>query len=122
MTTNFFDGNLTLDSSNSRIGIGTTTPSTIFDKLDCKAPIVARANMYVHRNKRITSSPHIDTGWKNHKTAILYMNTNNGYTAFGKKKIMSKANRMLIFDSGTKHYAASQTDKDRRILININYF
>ena len=31
MTTNFFDGNLTLDSSNSRIGIGTTTPSTIFD-------------------------------------------------------------------------------------------
>lgn len=95
---------------------------TVFDKLNCKAPIVARANMYVHRNKKITSSPHIDTGWKNHKTAILYMNTNNGYTALGKKKIMSKANRMLIFDSGTKHYAASQTDKDRRILININYF
>ena len=37
----FFDGNLTLNSSNSKIGIGTTTPSTIFDingnlKFRCK--------------------------------------------------------------------------------------
>ena len=40
MTTNFFDGNLTLDSSNSRIGIGTATPS---EKLEVNGTVQATA-------------------------------------------------------------------------------
>ena len=57
-------------------------------------------------------------------TAILYMNTNNGYTLLGEKekiKIKSEENTMLIFNSQIKHCAVSQTDTERRVVINFNY-
>ena len=61
---------------------------------------------------------------KTKKTAIFYLNNNNGYTLLDPKKkikIKSKANQMLTFDSDVKHGAVLQTDKKRRIVINFNY-
>ena len=59
------------------------------------------------------------------KTAILYMNNNNGATILDdtkKIKIDSIENRMVVFDSQIKHCALIQSDSKRRIILNINYF
>ena len=59
---------------------------------------------------------------KNFKTAIYYVNTNNGYTLFPNgKKITSEENKLVVFDSQTKHCGTTCTDKENRIVINFNY-
>jgi hypothetical protein len=62
----------------------------------------------------------------NHKTAIYYVTANNGYTELkiNKKitKIPSVGNTMVQFDSNIKHRAVTQTNADRRVVININYY
>ena len=55
-------------------------------------------------------------------TAILYINTNNGYTEFENgEKVESVANRVVMFPSNTKHRGITQTDEQTRILINFNF-
>ena len=64
---------------------------------------------------------HID-GFPCSTTAILYVNTNNGYTKFKKgSKVKSIANRMLIFDSKLEHSGVTCTDALRRVVVNFNY-
>tara|TARA_R100000963_G_C4586549_1_gene65401 strand:+ start:89 stop:589 length:501 start_codon:yes stop_codon:yes gene_type:complete len=95
----------------------------ILQKLKCKMVSNIRANCLVKDHKPYTSTFHCDRSY-NCKTAILYMNTNNGYTLLGEKekiKIDSEANQMVVFNSQTKHCAVSQTDQERRIVINFNY-
>ena len=49
-----------------------------------------------------------------HKTAILYMNTCNGYTKFKKGgKVKSVENRVVIFDSDLEHAGVTCTDEKR---------
>ena len=56
------------------------------------------------------------------KTAIFYVNTNNGWTEFKKGgKVKSVANRIVIFDSNVEHQGVTCTDKKRRVVINFNY-
>ena len=55
-------------------------------------------------------------------SSILYMNTNNGYTEFEDgTKVESVANRLVSFPSNTKHRTVTQTDEQRRIVINMVY-
>ena len=55
-------------------------------------------------------------------TSILYLNTNNGWTAIkGYGKVERVANRMVIFDSNLQHSGVTCTDKNRRVVINFNY-
>ena len=55
-------------------------------------------------------------------TAILYINTNNGYTEFENGTIVeSVANRLVAFPAVWMHRGVSQTDEETRILINFNY-
>ena len=55
-------------------------------------------------------------------TAILYINTNNGYTEFEDGTIVeSVANRLVAFPANILHRGVSQTDEETRILINFNY-
>ncbi len=55
-------------------------------------------------------------------TAILYLNTNNGWTQFKKRGIVkSVGNRVVIFDSKLEHQGVTQTDEKRRVVINFNY-
>lgn len=57
------------------------------------------------------------------KTAIFYVNTNDGYTVFKSgEKVESVENRLVIFDSWNEHSGTTCTDKDYRIVINFNYF
>jgi hypothetical protein len=58
------------------------------------------------------------------KTAIYYVNTNNGYTLIDSKKrikVGCEANKILIFNSNIEHAMVSQTDTSRRVVINLNY-
>jgi len=76
--------------------------------------------------KHIFSGWHTDNQEPNGRTAIYYVNTNNGYTAYkdpeGKAHIMrSKANRLFTFPSLTPHAGVIQTDHQYRCLININW-
>lgn len=93
----------------------------IFSKLKAKDIIRAKINL-THRKETIKKFQyHIDTD-KECKTAILYLNTNNGKTVFkNNKQINSIENRMVIFPSNLQHTGTTHTDKDFRIVLNINY-
>ena len=60
---------------------------------------------------------------KNWTTAVLYMNTNDGYTEFEDgTKIESVANRFVSFPTNWMHRGTSCTDQQTRVIINFNYF
>ena len=59
---------------------------------------------------------------KHEKTAVFYLNTNNGWTEFKKGgKVKSVANRIVIFDSNLEHTGVTCTDEKRRVIVNFNY-
>ena len=65
---------------------------------------------------------HTDTDLKSHKTSVFYLNTNNGGTIFQNgKKVISKANRLVEFDSHQSHAGVDCTDQKVRVVINFNY-
>ena len=93
-------------------------------KMRCNALSEIRLNLTVNKNIHEFSKWHVDRFYKCF-TSIFYVNTNNGYTLLDEEekiKIESVKNRMLIFDSQIKHVAVSQTDTERRVVINFNYF
>lgn len=60
---------------------------------------------------------------KNMKTAIYYVNSNNGYTFFeNNKKELSIENKMVIFPSNLKHAGTTHTNSLQRIVLNFNYY
>jgi hypothetical protein len=96
----------------------------IYTKLGCKAVIQSRANLVIKQHKNTELFFHTDYSFKC-TSSIFYMNTNNGATILDenkKIKINSVENTMLIFDSQISHAALVQSDTNRRIIININYF
>jgi|TARA_R100000388_G_C7190108_1_gene133073 hypothetical protein len=85
-----------------------------------------RANMYINKYKKYFGGWHTDK-WSNeklnHTTSILYINDNNGVTEFENgESIKSERNKLIEFPADFVHRPISQTDQDRRILINLNYF
>lgn len=67
-----------------------------------------------------TDAWHID--YPDITTAILYLNTNNGYTMFETgEKVSSIKNRLVKFDSNIKHTGTTCTDEPGRLVLNINY-
>ena len=57
------------------------------------------------------------------KTAVFYINDNNGYTVFEDgNKVYSKANRLAIFDSGIRHAGSTCTNAKVRCVLNLNYY
>ena len=57
------------------------------------------------------------------KTAVFYLNTNNGYTEFENGvRVNSVANRVCIFDSNLRHRGTTHTEgEQQRIVVNFNY-
>ena len=98
--------------------------NNIIYKLKIKEILRIKANLITKTEKIIEHGFHVDYASKNKKyrTAILYMNTNNGYTKFkDNKKILSEENKICIFPTQTKHSGSSCTDENVRIVINFNY-
>jgi hypothetical protein len=93
-----------------------------FDTLGAETLVRVKANLRPKTEIPVTTKMHIDSTL-NCKTAIFYMNTNNGFTALdGGPTVSSKENRMLIFDSNISHTGTSCTDSKIRVVINFNYF
>ena len=82
----------------------------------------ARALLYVNQGKQIVHEKHIDYKFP-HKTAVFYVNTNNGYTEFEDgTKVESVENRIVFFDGSIPHNSSTCTDQKIRSVISVNYF
>ena len=97
----------------------------IIKKLDCFCLLRAKANLktlYSGPQDKQKNNYHRDFD-KDCTTAILYINTNNGYTIFKdtKQKIDCVANRLVKFNSKLEHDGISSNDSKQRVVINFNY-
>jgi len=94
----------------------------ILNILKPKALIRIKANMNLpSENIYKNLPPHVDFDF-HCKTAIFYLNTNDGFTSIEDKSIGSEENKMVIFNSQKKHYGTNCTNQPYRIVINFNYF
>lgn len=94
----------------------------IFERLQVKALLRAKANLFPNIGEYVEAGMHSDWDFK-HNGAIFYINTNNGFTILNDgTKIESVANRVLLFDSSLPHASTFCTDQKVRANININYF
>ncbi len=93
----------------------------IIKKLKPLSLIRIKGNCNPISHELITFNKHPDQHFKC-KAAIYYLNDNDGYTMIGDQKVESKSNRMVFFDSQTKHYGTNSTNCNNRMVINFNYF
>lgn len=94
----------------------------LIDKLDVKAMMRGKVNLYPRTNQIIEHGPHKDLPFT-HKGAVFYLNSNDGYTKLEDgTKIESIENQVLFFDPSTFHNSTTCTDAKYRITIAINYF
>jgi hypothetical protein len=97
----------------------------LLEKLNAGPIIGIRANLNIKSDKQYFCDFHTDGNYEEALTAIYYLNKNNGYTEFDDKdktKVYSEPNKLAVFNCKLKHRMVSQTDENRRLLININYF
>ena len=74
-----------------------------------------------HNDFNYTAFPYLN---KHSKTAILYLNTNNGGTQFYDEDgpiVQSKANTLVKFPTSTKHAGVWATNAKLRYVLNLNY-
>lgn len=93
----------------------------LIEKINPSALIRIKANLVPRTEKINEHGWHIDNSL-NCKTAVYYINTNDGYTKFKNGDIVeSIENRLVIFDSGMEHTGSSCTNEKIRCVINLNF-
>ena len=90
-------------------------------KLNYKALIRIKGGLYPLHPKVRPNNFHVDFPFK-HKGGIFYINNNNGSTVIGKKSILPKENRVVLFDPSIPHHSSSCSDQQVRITVTFNYF
>lgn len=94
----------------------------ILKKLNPLALIRIKTNLNPWAKEIVEHCMHIDDFSPKAKSAIYYVNTNNGYTVFDTgEKVKSVANRLVIFDSNRLHTGTTCTDEMFRCVINFVY-
>jgi hypothetical protein len=95
----------------------------LFNKLAIKKILRAKVNLYPRTDNIVIHQRHIDLpDFHNpYKTALLYINTNNGKTIFDDQSVDSVENRIAIFDQFMYHRSTTCTDKKIRMTLNVNY-
>ena len=94
----------------------------IVDKINPRALLRIKANLYTRSDNLIIHASHTDYEYE-HKAAIFYVNTNNGFTILNDgTNIKSVANRLLMFEAYKEHQSTNCTDERARVNINFNYF
>ena len=88
--------------------------------LKWKTLLRLKINFYGHTDKINEHSSHTDFNFK-HKVALISLNTCDGFTRIGKKKIDSVANRALLFNGLTTHNSSTCTNSKGRWNMNVNY-
>ena len=92
----------------------------ITEKLNMKALLRSKANLYYKTDKRVDHNDHVDMPFS-HKGALLNLNTNNGGTVIDGKAYKSVANQILLFDTSIPHHSFTQTDEELRFNMIVNY-
>ena len=101
----------------------------LINQLDCALVAHVRINLNPRLPERYVNRFHHDLDGilenriiKEFTTSVLHINTNNGYTEFKDGTIVeSVANRLVSWPADIEHRVVTQTDEQRRLLININY-
>ena len=122
-TAHGYFAHMIFDEHQRRSNEGWDVVRPILDKLKPKALIRIKANLYPASQQLVKHGYHVDQEY-DCKSALYFVNTNNGYTRLKKEKksIASVENSVLHFNSSEFHHSTNCTDKQRRITININYF
>jgi hypothetical protein len=96
----------------------------IIKKINPVALIRVKANLNTRTEEIFEHGYHADyiNPPSNQRTAVFYLNTNNGFTIFEDgTKIESVENRLVSFKTPLLHTGTTCTDVNRRVLINFNY-
>lgn len=94
----------------------------IIDRINPTALIRIKANLNPVTAEHHYGGWHVDYEDIQCKTAVYYVNTNNGYTEFESgERVESVANRFVVFDSDMVHSGVTATNVKARCLINFNY-
>lgn len=96
----------------------------LFEKIGIKIILKAKLNCGIRDSKHTVGGWHTDYPEDQvHKTAIFFLNTNNGYTMFKDGTIIeSIENRFVEFNQNFLHTGVSHTDTQVRVVLNLNYF
>jgi len=93
----------------------------LLSKLSLQHLLRIKANLQPKSNSITTCNFHTDF-LLNQLTAILYLNSNDGYTVFKDgSKVDSIKNRLCIFDGHLQHAGTTCTNAKYRMTLNINY-
>lgn len=95
----------------------------ILEKLGVTHLIGAKVNCNYRTVEHIEGGWHTDLPvYRKAKTAVFFINTNNGFTKFEDGTVVeSVENRLAEFDSNLKHTGVSHTDMQVRMVLNLNY-
>lgn len=95
---------------------------SIEKRLDIAQWVRIKVNLTTPTKENYQFAYHKDVDHLLCKTAVLYLNTNDGYTAFPNgEKVLSVANRLVMFDSSVWHAGSTCTDIKNRIVLNLNF-
>lgn len=93
----------------------------ILKKINPESIIRIKANLTLATKDESIYGFHTD--YPDCKTAIFYVNDNDGYTLLKDgTKINSVENRLVYFDSNIQHTGVSSVNTKIRCVINFNYF
>jgi hypothetical protein len=93
----------------------------VLAKLRPRELVKIKLNRTPRQDRHVAYGLHVDTRWPGATTAILYLNTNDGYTLFEDgRQVASVANRLVLFDASLRHTGVSCTDAPERLVLNLN--
>ena len=98
--------------------------SPIISKIKPVGLLRIKSNLNPRAENHIEHGYHVDyeNSLSNQRTAVFYINTNNGYTLFEDgTKVESVENRFVSFKTSMNHTGSTCTNKNARVLINFNY-
>ena len=97
----------------------------VIRRINAQAWLRTKCNLTPRTEKPFVYGMHVDIDDFHGKTAVFYVNENDGVTWFnvdGKEKYFdSKANRLVVFDAQIEHTGTSCTDAKVRCVINFNF-
>ena len=93
----------------------------LFKMLNVQFLFRARVLLYVNQGKQIIHDRHTDHG-ESCNTALIYMNSNDGFTEFEDgERVDSVKNRLLVFDGSVLHSSSTPTNTKDRMLLSVTY-
>jgi hypothetical protein len=96
--------------------------NTLLTKINAISLIRVKANLYSRTDEIIQHGWHVDFKDVKFKSAVFYINTNNGKTILKDGIcVNSVENRLFVFDTDLLHCSTSCTDEKIRCNINLNY-